>query len=163
MWVLTTKSSLAYSNAYCLLSMDLMLVLSILQINSLKQRLNNLREVLKEISQDNIDRVPTADKIDVTKLCNGANITTYTCNVSQKLRGILVETIGGCYEFDCMHHLCNVWFGNMERKLTSQLTCILRSSLGVIDPTLRVSASISALIRAITKEFSLLSNYTKRH
>ena len=92
----------------CLISMDILLVFSVLQINSLKHRLNDLCEVSKEISQDNIDLVPEADKIDVTKLCNGANITTDTCNVAQKLRRILVETIGGCYEFDCMHHLCNI-------------------------------------------------------
>ena len=116
---------------------------------------------MKEISQDNIDLVPEADKIDVAKLCNGANITTDTCNVAQKLRRILVETIGGCCEFDCMHHLCTVWFRNMEKKLTSQLNCILRSSLEEIDPTLRVLASIGALVRAIDKEFSVSSNYPK--
>ena len=77
----------------CLISMDILLAFSVLQINSLKHRLNDLREVLKEISQDNIDLVPEADKIDVTKLCNGANITTDTCNAAQKLRRILVEKL----------------------------------------------------------------------
>jgi hypothetical protein len=62
-----------------------------------------------------------------------------------------------------MHHLCNIWFGNMEKKFTTQLNCILRSSLDEIVPTLRVLESISALIRAIDKEFSLLSNYPKLH
>ena len=62
-----------------------------------------------------------------------------------------------------MHHLCNVWFGNMEKKLTTQLNCILRPSLAEIDPMLRVLASISALIREIDKEFSVSSNYLKGH
>jgi hypothetical protein len=62
--------------------MDLLLAFSVQQINSLEQRLNNLREVLKDSNQDNIDYVPTADEIDVTKLCNGANITTDTCNAA---------------------------------------------------------------------------------
>jgi hypothetical protein len=32
-----------------------------------------------------------------------------------------------------MHHLCNVWFGNMEKKLTKKLNVILRSDLDEID------------------------------
>ena len=107
--------------------------------------------------------VPTEDALDVTKFGQGANVITDTCNAARKLRRILVETIKDCYEFDCMHHLRNVWFGNMEKRLTKKLNLILRSSLDEIDPTLRVSASISAMIRAIDKEFSLSANYPKGH
>jgi hypothetical protein len=39
----------------------------------------------------------------------------------------------------------------------------LRSSLDEIDPQLRVTVSISTVIRAIDKEFSLSSNYPKGH
>ncbi len=51
----------------------------------------------------------------------------------------------------------------MEKALTSELNNILRASLDEIDPTLRVSSSISAIIRAIDKEFSLSANYPKGH
>ena len=51
----------------------------------------------------------------------------------------------------------------MEKKLTKSLNTILRSSLDEIDPKLRVTASISAVIRAIDKEFSLSANYPKGH
>jgi hypothetical protein len=71
--------------------------------------------------------------------------------------------IEGAYNLDCMNHLRNVWFGGVEKSLTKHLNEILRSSLDEIDVTLRVSSSISALIRAIDKEFSLSANYPKGH
>ena len=122
-----------------------------------------MRDVVNINSPDDVGLVPSADQIDVKKLSNGANVQTDTCNAAQKLRRILVEIVGGCYEYDCMHHLRNVWFGNMEKKLTKQLNLLLRSDLDEIDPRLRVTASVSALIRAIDKEFSLSSNYPKGH
>ena len=134
-----------------------------LQINSVKERLNNLREVVNDEFPNASELVPTEDALDVTKFGQGANVITDTCNAARKLRRILVETIKDCYEFDCMHHLRNVWFGNMKKRLTKKLNLILRSSLDEIDPTLRVSASISAMIRAIDKEFSLSANYPKGH
>ena len=62
-----------------------------------------------------------------------------------------------------MYHLCNVWFGGMEKKLTVSLNILLRSSLDIIYPRLHVTASISAIIRAVDKEFSLSANYPKGH
>ena len=107
-----------------------------LHINSLKTRLSNLCEVvIKNIPGDG-SLVPQESEIDPKKLSSGANVTTDTCNTTQKLRRILVETIGGCYKCDCMHHLCNVWFGNMEKKLTKKLNAMLHSDLDEIDPRL---------------------------
>ena len=51
----------------------------------------------------------------------------------------------------------------MEKKLTKHFNAILKTSLEEIDPKLRVTASISAIIRAIDKEFSLCANYPKGH
>ena len=110
-----------------------------------------------------MSEVPSVDGIDVAKLSNGGTITTDTCNSAQKLRRILIEKIPGAFDFDCMHHLRNIWFGAMEKKLTSQLNLLLRSSLDEIDPKLRVTSSISAIIRAVDKEFSLSANYPKGH
>ena len=64
---------------------------------------------------------------------------------------------------DCMHHLRNVWFGGIEKALTTYLTALLQDSLENIDSHLRVSTSMSALIRAFDKEFSLCANYPKGH
>ncbi len=47
--------------------------------------------------------------------------------------------------------------------LSTHLNALLRSSLDEIDPQLWVTASISTIIRAIDKEFSLSSNYPKGH
>jgi hypothetical protein len=66
--------------------------------------------------------------------------------------------IVGSYDYDCMHHLCNVWFGGMEKKLTVSLNILLWSFLDIIDPKLHVTASISAIIGVVDKEFSLLAN-----
>ena len=103
------------------------------------------------------------ESIDTSKLSQGGTITTDTCNVTQKLRWILIDKIPGTYDFDCMHHLRNVWIGNMEKKLTKSLNLLLRSSLDDIDPKLWVNSSIRTIIRAVDKEFSLSANYPKGH
>jgi len=89
--------------------------------------------------------------------------TSDTCNCAQKIRRFLTEMIVGSYDYDCMHHLRNVWFGGVEKKLNVSLNILLRSSLDIIDPKLRVTASISAIIRAVDKEFNLSANYPKGH
>eukprot|EP00956_Cyclotella_meneghiniana_P023299 scaffold45195_cov78-Cyclotella_meneghiniana.AAC.1 len=88
---------------------------------------------------------------------------TDTCNGAQKVRRILVDRIDGATDLDCMNHLRNVWIGGMEKTLSKYLNEMLRSSLDEIDSTLRVTTSISAVIRAIDKEFSLSANYPKGH
>ena len=60
-----------------------------------------------------------------------------------------------------MQHLRNVWIGSTEKALTSELNNILRVSLEEIDPRIWLSSSISAVIRAVDKEFSLSENYPK--
>ena len=112
---------------------------------------------------DDVGLVPSPDGIDIQKLGNGGTFMSDTCNAAQKLRRILVELVDGAYDLDCMNHLRNVWFGSMEKALAKHLNELLRSSLDEIDPTLRVSTSMSAIIRAIDKEFSLSANYPKGH
>ena len=107
--------------------------------------------------------VPSPAGIDISKLGDGGVIMTDTCNTAQKVRRILVDRIASTYELDCMNHLRNVWFGNVEKALSTHLNALLHSSLDEIDPQLRVTVSISAVIRAIDKEFSLSSNYPKGH
>jgi hypothetical protein len=62
-----------------------------------------------------------------------------------------------------MNHLWNVWFGSTEKTLARELNLDLRASLDEIDPKLRVTTSMSAIIRAVDKEFSLSANYPKGH
>ena len=61
------------------------------------------------------------------------------------------------------HHLRNVWFNEIKKAIITHLNSYLKDSLDTIDPHLCVSSSMSALIRAFDKEFSLCANYPKRH
>jgi hypothetical protein len=56
---------------------------------------------------------------------------------------------------------CLVWQRGEQSNQGSNLR--LHTILDEIDPKLRVTASMSALIRAIDKEFSLSGNYPKGH
>ncbi len=98
--------------------------------------------------------IPLPAQIDIQKLGHGGVITTDTCNQAQKVQRILCEIVVGVLDYDCMNHLQNVWFGSMEKTLTKELNLYLRTSLDEIDPKLRVSTSMLALIRAVDKEFS---------
>ena len=53
--------------------------------------------------------------------------------------------------------------GGVEKALTSFLNVLLKDSIDNIYEILRVSTSMSALIRAFDKEFSLAANYPKGH
>ena len=88
---------------------------------------------------------------------------TDTCNTAQKVRRILVDQIADAYELDCMNHLRYVWLGNVEKALSTYLNALMDTSLDEINPQLWITASISAVIRAVDKEFSLSSNYPKGH
>ena len=111
---------------------------------------------------DKLNFLPSENNIDMSKMGYGGAITTYMCNSTTKTRRILVEIIGGnIHKMDCMHHLRNVWLGGAENALTSYLNVLLNDSLDNIDKNLRVSASISNLIRAFDKEFIIAANYRK--
>ena len=69
----------------------------------------------------------------------------------------------GSLDFDCMNHIRNVWFGSMEKALLKTLKVILKVSLDKIDPLLQVNPSMTNIIRAVDKEFSLSANYPKGH
>ncbi len=84
---------------------------------------------------DHTDLVPSPEGITTDKL-DGATILSDTCNAAQKVRQILVDLIDGANDYDCMHHLHNVWFGNMEKALTKTLNTLLRDNLDDIDPKL---------------------------
>ena len=133
------------------------------KVESLKHRLLRLHEVMDKRFPGNPHSIPLPAQIDIQKLGHGGVITTDTCNQAQKVRRILCEIVVGALDYDCMNHLRNVWFGSMEKTSTKELNLYLRTSLDEIDPKLRVSTSMSALIRAVDKEFSLSANYPKGH
>ncbi len=87
---------------------------------------------MNELFPDVVHLVPCETNIDIDKLGDGGQITLDTCNGAQKIRQILTKIIDGSYDYDCMHHLWNVWFGGMEKKLTVSLNIILRTSLDIM-------------------------------
>ena len=127
-------------------------------------RLSRLIHVVNCEFPNYVHSLPSPDEIDIVKLGKGGAITTDTCNAAMKTRHILVNRIGGTvHEMDCMHHLRNVHLKGVEKALTTYLNTYLKDTIEDIDPSLRVSSSMSALIRAFDKEFSLCANYRKGH
>ena len=59
------------------------------EIESLKNRLKRLREVLEESCPRELDFLPLDDQIDISKFGHEGVITTETCNSAQKTRRIL--------------------------------------------------------------------------
>ncbi len=51
----------------------------------------------------------------------------------------------------------------MEKVLTKELNILLQSSLDEIDPQLGVTLSMSVILCAVNKDFSLSANYPKGH
>jgi hypothetical protein len=95
------------------------------QLESLKHRLRRLHEVMSKKFPVYSHKLPLPDQIDIQKLANGGCIMTDTCNQAQKVRSILSNLVPGSIDFDCMNHLQNVWFGNMEKALTKELSILL--------------------------------------
>jgi hypothetical protein len=80
------------------------------RINSSKNRLTRLAEVIANICPENVQLVPSPKGIDINKMGDGGIVMTDACNTAQKIRRILCDMIVGSYELDCMSHLQNVWF-----------------------------------------------------
>ena len=133
------------------------------KIESLKHRLIRLHKVMSNQFPGNPHSILLPEQIDMQKLQHQGVIITDTCNQAQKIQRILCAMVNGALDYNCMIHLQNVWFGSMENNLTNDLNLHLCASLDEIDPKLRVTASMSALIHAVDKEFSLSANYPKGH
>jgi hypothetical protein len=108
------------------------------KINSLKNRLIRLREIVQWDCPDLIEMLPSPDDIDITKLgVHAGLIMTDSCNAAQKARRLLQHKIGGnVYKLDCHHQLHNVWIKGMEQSVSSYLRVIVTNSLEKIPPKL---------------------------
>ena len=117
------------------------------KINSLKHRLDRLREVYKSEYPDDtegLESIPSADGIDMAKLI-GATVTTDTCTPAQKARrDFCVKINRVSYQQDCMNHLRCVWCKQVEKELCKVLQVIVMDTMDEIAPELRVSC-LSAL------------------
>eukprot|EP00957_Ditylum_brightwellii_P004309 327210-Ditylum_brightwellii.AAC.1 len=90
---------------------------------------------------------------------------SYICNGAQKSRNILGQKIvdvgGKVIHQDCHHHLRNVWFSQVERKLSKALKLVLEDGVDAIYPSLHVTTSPSNFYVAVYKGTSITNNYAK--
>ena len=89
------------------------------KINSLKNRLERLQQVVLRDNPQLCESIPSPDGIDIKKLGHNGLIMTDSCNAAQKARRLLQYEIGGTVcELDCHHHLRNVWIKGMEKSVS---------------------------------------------
>ena len=133
------------------------------QLNSLKQRLIDVRQVLSDNGHD-VDLCPHPDSISEDK-ARGIAVTTDNCNTARSVKRKINARLGDeCTEIDCHNHLRNTYLCNaVEKALSKFLTAELKESLDKIDARLWVSTLWLAFARAFEKEFSLALNYPKGH
>ena len=125
------------------------------QINSLKQRLERLIEVVEHHHPTFEHNLPSPSGIDIGKLGNNGLVMTDSCNAAQKARRIMKFKIGGkVLDIDCYHHLRNIWVKGGETAVSASLRSLLADSLESIPSELRVSCIYSAIARAWDKFFS---------
>ena len=100
------------------------------QINSLKNRLERIKQVVLRDYPELSDSTPSPDGIKIKKLGQHGLIMTDSCNTAQKARGLLWFEIGGLvFEMDCHHHLCNVWIKGMKKSGSIFLRVVLTDCL----------------------------------
>ena len=131
-------------------------------MESLKQRLVRLNEVVSRDCPELADAIPSPEGISMTKLGKHGVVMSDACNAAQATWRALQVIIGGVtYVIDCFHHLRNTWIKGMDKEVTEKLRTILADSLEEIPSELWVTCVISALCRAWDKFFSLSCNYPK--
>jgi hypothetical protein len=62
-----------------------------------------LKEVMSELFPELVHLVPCKTNIDINKLGDSGQITSYTCNGAQKIQRILTKMIVGSYDRGCTH------------------------------------------------------------
>ena len=105
------------------------------KINSIKNRLERLQQVVLRDNLQLCESIPSPDGIEIKKLGQNGLIMTDSCNAAQKARRLLRFEIGGLvFEMDCHHHLRNVWIKGMEKSVSVFLRVVLSDSLEQIPP-----------------------------
>ena len=127
----------------------------------------------------NSHNIPEEYKLHIAKL-DKAVINSDTCNAARKCTALIIEEVEAAakeradqdgrdpsevmvLQQDCHHHLRNVWFGAITKRLSAYLDDLLAADLDTINFRYRVSTKMDAVLRAIDKEFSLPANYPKGH
>jgi hypothetical protein len=99
--------------------------------------LERLKQIVLRDYPELLESIPSPDGIEIKKLGQHGLIMTDSCNAAQKVRRLLQYEIGGIiFEFDCHHHLCNVWIKGMKKLVSVFLRVVLSDSLEQIPPEL---------------------------
>ncbi len=132
------------------------------KINSKKNRLERLQQVVVHDNPQPCESIPSPDGIDIKKLGHNGLIMTDSCNATQKARRLLRYLVGGTVcDLDCYHHLRNVWIKGLEKSGSVFLRVVVSDSLEQIPPELRVTCIFLAIACVWDKFFSLCANYPK--
>ena len=120
--------------------------------------------------------IPRSVDLTLGKLGKNGMVMTDTCSTAQKFRRLLIDSITEIcqgegmsdneiklFEGDCWHHLRNIWFGAVIKKLNQSLADLWEQDLEDIPSLYRVCADIEDLLRCIEKEFGKTANYAKGH
>ena len=125
--------------------------------------------------------IPSSCQVSLAKLgIGGGGTMTDNCNaaialgrvLSDQIRQLALDKIredGGdesavlMLQQNCHHHMRNVWFGAVVKRLSSYLNELLACDLAAISFRYRVSTLMDSVLRAVDKEFSLPANYPKGH
>ena len=150
-------------------------------IDTLKEKaalLDKWREHHESKHGEGSHDIPPSSEVTVTKMEEGSGVMTDNCNgarLENKLIAVHIEKV--CkekavkegrdpeditvFQSACHHHLRNVWFGAVTKRLSGYLNELLQADLECIDRRYRVSTKMDSLLRAVDKEFSLPANYPK--
>ena len=105
------------------------------KMNSLKNRLMRLSEIVGRDCPGLIEMVPSPDNIDISKLGNHAGIImTDSCNATQKARCLLQHKIGGNVHVRLILAKCTYEVSAGEKKKTGQ-TALSREVILCYDET----------------------------
>jgi len=124
---------------------------------------------------DLVQQIPQPSDLDIGKLYNGS-IVTDTCDQAWKQRCLLALTVKNAaqkmgkaddeiciLEIDCWHHICNVWLGNVSKRMNKTLQEVHGDQLSDLPSNYHIHTDIVALLQAIQKECAKTANIAKGH
>ena len=92
------------------------------QIESLKIRLNCLREVVERDYPKGSSAIPSDNGIDMKKLGKHGVVMSDACNAALATKRALQLVIGGItVAINCFHHLRNTWIKGVDKAVTGRL------------------------------------------
>ena len=153
-------------------------------INTIREKaslLDKWRRIHEEKFGVGSHTIPDSGQVSIAKLgIGGGGVMTDNCNSAnllgrqfaekaEQLARESVRTNGGdesvvlVMQQNCHHHMRNVWFGAVVKRMSSFLNELLACDLAEINFRYRVSTLMDTVLRAVDKEFSLPANYPKGH